>query len=43
MKDEIIDLTAIDQKINALLYKAGYYLQCQRTMPEGQVSGISLD
>lgn len=30
MKDEIIDLTAIDQKRNALLYKAGYYLQTYR-------------
>ena len=32
MKDEIIDLTAIDQKINALLYKAGYYLQTYRAI-----------
>lgn len=29
-KDEIIELTALDQKINALVYKAGYYLQTYR-------------
>ena len=32
LKDEIIDLTAIEQKINALLYKAGYYLQTYRAI-----------
>ena len=32
MKDEIIDLTALDQKINALVYKAGYYLQTYRAI-----------
>ena len=32
MKDEIIDLTALDQKINAMLYKAGYYLQTYRAI-----------
>ena len=32
MKDEIIDLTVLDQKINARLYKAGYYLQTYRAI-----------
>lgn len=32
MKDEIIDLTALDQNINAMLYKAGYYLQTYRAI-----------
>lgn len=32
MKDEIIDLTALDQKINALVNKAGYYLQTYRAI-----------
>ena len=30
MKDEIIELTPLDQKVNALLYKAGYYLYTYR-------------
>ena len=32
MKDEIIDLTVLDQKINALVYRAGYYLQTYRAI-----------
>lgn len=32
MKDEIIELTQLDQKINALLNKAGYYLQTYRAI-----------
>lgn len=32
MKDEIIELTPLDQEINALLYKAGYYLQTYRAI-----------
>lgn len=32
MKDKIIDLTDIDQRINALAYKAGYYLQTYRAI-----------
>lgn len=32
MTDEIIDLTPLEQKINALLYKAGYYLQTYRAI-----------
>ncbi len=30
MKDVIIELTPLDQKVNALLYKAGYYLHTYR-------------
>ena len=32
MMDEIIDLTALEQKINALVNKAGYYLQTYRAV-----------
>lgn len=32
MKDEIIELTPLDQEINALLYKAGRYLQTYRAI-----------
>ena len=32
MKDEIIDLSPLDQKINVLVYKAGYYLQTYRAI-----------
>lgn len=32
MKDIIIDLSPLDQKINELLYKAGYYLQTYRAI-----------
>lgn len=32
LKDEIIDLTVLDQKINARLYKAGCYLQTYRAI-----------
>ena len=32
MKDVIIELTPLDQKVNALLYKAGYYLHTYRAI-----------
>ena len=32
MKDEIIELTALDQKINALIFKAGYFIQTYRAI-----------
>lgn len=32
VKNEIIELTPLDQKINALLYKAGYYIQTYRAI-----------
>lgn len=32
MKDEIMELTPLDQEINALLYKAGYYLHTYRAI-----------
>ena len=32
MKDEIIDLTPLEQKINALIFKAGYFIQTYRAL-----------
>ena len=32
MNDEIIDLTPLEQKINALIFKAGYYIQTYRAL-----------
>ena len=36
MNDEIIDLTPLEQKINALIFKAGYFIQIYR---KGQGTG----
>ena len=32
MNDEIIDLTPLEQKINALIFKAGYFIQTYRAL-----------